>query len=63
MDDLDRRSMEVAIGVLQAETESPGSQKLASIEIAKQILAQLQPAEQHLKEISAVSAFRFSDLR
>jgi hypothetical protein len=63
MDDLDRLSLEAAINTLQAETEFPGSQKRTSIEIAKQIMAQLEPAEQHLKEISAVSAFRFSDLR
>ena len=55
MDDLDRRSVEVAISILQAEAESPGSQKPASIGIAKQILAQLQPAELHLGEISSGS--------
>ena len=60
MDDLDRRSVDVAIGILQAETESPGSQKTASIEIAKQILAQLRPAELHLREISGGSELQRS---
>jgi hypothetical protein len=63
MDDLDRRSLEVAISILQAETESPGSQKPASIEIAKKILAQLQPAEQHLKGDIRRERVRFGDLR
>ena len=57
MDDLDRLSLEVAIGILQAETESPGSQKPASIEIAEQILAELQPAERHVQELSTGHAF------
>lgn len=57
MGDLDRRSLEVAISILQTETESPGSQKPASIKIARQILAQLQPPEQRPKEIFAGSAF------
>lgn len=56
MDDLDRLSLAVAIGILQAETELPGSQKPASIEIAKLIVAQLRPAEQEQQETSAGTA-------
>jgi hypothetical protein len=44
MDDLDRLSLAVAMSTLEAESESPGSQKPNHIEIAKQILAQLQQA-------------------
>jgi len=49
MDELDRLSLEAAINTLQAETEFPGSQKPTSIEIVKQILAQLEPSQQHWK--------------
>ena len=57
MDDLDRLSLAVAMSTLEAESESPGSQKPNHIEIAKQILAQLQQAGLHLKESCATSTF------
>jgi hypothetical protein len=56
MDDLDRLSLDVAIGILQAEKESPGRQKPAIIEIAEQILAELQPAEPCVQLISIEGA-------
>ena len=63
MDDLDRLSLKVAIGILQTETESPGSQKPATIEMAEQILAELQPAEPRVEELSAGGAFDSLDCR
>lgn len=57
MDDLDRLSLEVALSILRAEADAPGSQKLASVNIAQQILAHLQPAEQYIKATSTGRVF------
>ena len=57
MDDLDRLSLKVAIGILQDETESPGSQRPDSIEMAKQILTELRWAESCVEELSTERAF------
>lgn len=63
MDDLDRLSLEVAIGILQAEMESPGSQRPASIEMAKQILTELRWAEWCVEELSTGHAFDYLTCR
>jgi hypothetical protein len=62
VDDLDRLSLKVAIGILQSEKDSPGSQKPANIEMAEEILAELRPAEPWVQEISGRTPFRFTEL-
>ena len=57
VDDLDRLSLAVAMCTLEAETESPGSQNPSDIEVAKQILAQLQHMGQPLEETCAGSTW------
>ena len=42
MDELDRIAFDVAISILQAEAEAPGSQLPASVTLAEQIVAHLQ---------------------
>jgi len=56
MDDLDRISLEVAISILQAEAEAPGSQPSSSVRLAEQILAQLQETEPSQKEMHSASS-------
>jgi hypothetical protein len=45
MDELDRIALEVAISILQAEAEAPGSQLQSSITLAEQIVAHLQETD------------------
>jgi hypothetical protein len=42
MDELDRIAFDVAISILQAEAEAPGSQLPSSVTLAEQIVAHLQ---------------------
>jgi hypothetical protein len=44
MDDLDKIVLEVALSIVQAEAEAPGSQPLRSVRLAEEIVAHLQQA-------------------
>jgi hypothetical protein len=57
MDNLDRLALEVAVSILQAETEAPGSQTPASIKLAQQIFDQLREAEPDLTATYPGNAF------
>lgn len=56
MDNLDRLALEVAVSIILAETETPGSQTPSSIKLAQQILDQLREAEPDLVETFAGNA-------
>ncbi len=45
MDDLDRLALDVAVSILEAEAEVPGSQAPASVRLAEQILRELLETE------------------